>query len=137
MSRPQKITFGEMRSTDPRCSEYHCSRWTAISGDRWADDVMLSDVEMRFRVRLSPRHASQTVDALLIAVTTNVPSAIHVSGLKLPPPMIPDASLAHGRKKQPSSRRNQADNPNTKIAGSRAINPRMVRFDPTSISMMC
>jgi hypothetical protein len=21
------------------CSDYHCSHWTAINGDRWADDV--------------------------------------------------------------------------------------------------
>jgi hypothetical protein len=27
------------------CSDYHCSHWTAISGDRWADDVRLSDLE--------------------------------------------------------------------------------------------
>lgn len=25
------------------CSDYHCSHWTAISGDRWQDDVRLSD----------------------------------------------------------------------------------------------
>jgi len=27
------------------CSDYHCSHWIAISGDRWADDVRLSDLE--------------------------------------------------------------------------------------------
>ena len=43
MPRPQKITFGEMRESGVRglliyCSDYHCSHWIAISGDRWADD---------------------------------------------------------------------------------------------------
>jgi hypothetical protein len=27
------------------CSDYHCSHWTAISSDRWPDDVRLSDLE--------------------------------------------------------------------------------------------
>ena len=49
----QKITFGEMRAAGVRglliyCSDYKCSHWTAISGDRWADDVRLSDIELRF-----------------------------------------------------------------------------------------
>ena len=30
------------------CSDYKCSHWTAISGDRWPDDVRLSDLEARF-----------------------------------------------------------------------------------------
>src|SRR4051812_47892473 len=50
---PQKITFGEMREMGVRgllvcCSDYHCSHWTAISGDQWPDDVRLSDTEQRF-----------------------------------------------------------------------------------------
>jgi hypothetical protein len=49
----QKITFGEMRESGVRrlliyCSDYHCSHWTATSGDRWPDDVRLSDLEPRF-----------------------------------------------------------------------------------------
>jgi hypothetical protein len=37
----QKI---EMRASRVRgllvyCSDYHCSHWTAISGDQWPDDV--------------------------------------------------------------------------------------------------
>jgi hypothetical protein len=49
----QKITFGEMRASGVRglliyCSDYRCSHWTAISGDRWSDDVRLSDIEPRF-----------------------------------------------------------------------------------------
>lgn len=36
----QKITLGEMRASGVRglliyCSDYHCSHWTAISGDLW------------------------------------------------------------------------------------------------------
>jgi hypothetical protein len=30
------------------CSDYHRSHWTAISGDRRADVLRLSDVEARF-----------------------------------------------------------------------------------------
>ena len=30
------------------CSDYQCSHWTAISGDRWPDEVRLSDIEPRF-----------------------------------------------------------------------------------------
>jgi hypothetical protein len=49
----QRITLGEMRSSGVRglliyCSDYHCSHWTAISGDRWPDYVRLSDIEPRF-----------------------------------------------------------------------------------------
>jgi hypothetical protein len=46
----QKITFGEMRGAGVRgllvyCSDFRCSHWTAISGDRWPDGVRLSDIE--------------------------------------------------------------------------------------------
>jgi hypothetical protein len=49
----QKITFGELRATGVRglliyCSDFRCSHWTAISGDRWPDVVRLSDIEGRF-----------------------------------------------------------------------------------------
>jgi hypothetical protein len=49
-ARPQKITFAEMRSSGVRgyCSDYHCSHYIAISGDRWPDDVRLSDLEPSF-----------------------------------------------------------------------------------------
>jgi hypothetical protein len=30
------------------CSDYHCSHWIAISGDRWPDEVRLSDLEPKF-----------------------------------------------------------------------------------------
>jgi hypothetical protein len=45
----QKITFADMRASGVRglliyCSDYKRSHWTAISGDRWPDDVRLSDL---------------------------------------------------------------------------------------------
>jgi hypothetical protein len=41
---PTEITLAEMRAAGVRglliyCSDYHCSHWTAISGDRWPDEV--------------------------------------------------------------------------------------------------
>ena len=52
-NRPQKISFADMRASGIRglliyCSDYRCSHWTAISGDRWPDDVRLNDPEPRF-----------------------------------------------------------------------------------------
>jgi hypothetical protein len=57
----QKITLAEMRASGVRglliyCSDYHCSHWTAISGDRWPDDVRLSDLEPRFTCQACGRH---------------------------------------------------------------------------------
>jgi hypothetical protein len=51
--RPQKITLSEMRLAGIRglliyCADYRCSHWMAISGDRWSDNVRLSDLESRF-----------------------------------------------------------------------------------------
>jgi hypothetical protein len=53
LSRHQKITLAEMRNAGVRgllicCSNYKCSHSTAISADRWPDDVRLSDLEERF-----------------------------------------------------------------------------------------
>jgi len=53
VTRPQKITLADMRASGVRglliyCSDYHCSHWTAISGDRWPDHVRLSDLEPKF-----------------------------------------------------------------------------------------
>ena len=52
-ARPTKITFAEMREQGVRgvltsCADYHCSHCIAISGDQWADNVRLSDIEPRF-----------------------------------------------------------------------------------------
>jgi hypothetical protein len=59
----QKITFGEMRASGIRnlliyCSDYHCSDWTAISGDQWPDDIRLSDLEPRFTCQACGRHGA-------------------------------------------------------------------------------
>jgi hypothetical protein len=56
----QKITFAEMRASGVHgilicCSDYQCSHWTAISGDRWPDDVRLSDLEPRFTCKACGR----------------------------------------------------------------------------------
>jgi hypothetical protein len=52
-TRNQKITLGEMRASGVRglliyCSDYKCSHWTAISGDKWRDEVRLSELEAQF-----------------------------------------------------------------------------------------
>jgi len=50
--RPQKITFGEMRSAGGPtgilvyCADYRCS--IEMLADQWPDDVRLSDIEPRF-----------------------------------------------------------------------------------------
>jgi hypothetical protein len=53
LTRPQKITFAEMREQGVRglliyCADYRCSHASAISGDRWPDHVRLSDLEPLF-----------------------------------------------------------------------------------------
>jgi len=53
LGRPQKITLGEMRASGVRglliyCADYQCSHSIRISGDQWADDVRLSDLEEKF-----------------------------------------------------------------------------------------
>jgi len=52
-ARPQKITFAEMREMGVRglliyCSDYKCSHLISMNGDRWPDDMRLSDIEGRF-----------------------------------------------------------------------------------------
>jgi hypothetical protein len=56
LTRQQKITFGEMRESGVDriliyCADYKCSHSTAMSADRWPDDVRLSDIEPRFTCR--------------------------------------------------------------------------------------
>lgn len=48
--RPQKITFGEMRSMGLRgvLVYCHCGHYVALDADRWPDDLRLSDLEPRF-----------------------------------------------------------------------------------------
>jgi hypothetical protein len=52
-SRPQKITFADMREQGARgilvcCADYTGSHSIALSADRWPDDLQLSDLEPRF-----------------------------------------------------------------------------------------
>jgi hypothetical protein len=52
-ARPRKITFAELRASGVRgllvsCSDYRCSHYIAISGDRWPDNVRLSYLEPMF-----------------------------------------------------------------------------------------
>jgi hypothetical protein len=51
--RPQKITFAELREMGLRgvlvyCADYRCSHSVAINGDRWPNDMRLSDIEPSF-----------------------------------------------------------------------------------------
>jgi hypothetical protein len=53
MKRPQKITLAEMRSMHIRglliyCADYKCGHSLEVSGDRWSDEVRLSDLEPLF-----------------------------------------------------------------------------------------
>ena len=46
---PQKITFAEMRESGVHgllvfCADCRCSHSIAVSGDRWPDDLRLSDI---------------------------------------------------------------------------------------------
>jgi hypothetical protein len=49
--RPQKITFGEIRSGGGPtgilvyCADYRCSHSMEMPADQWSDDVRLSDIE--------------------------------------------------------------------------------------------
>ena len=57
LTRPIKITFGEMRASGIRdlliyCSDYKCSHSVAISADQWGDDVRLSDLEPVFSCKV-------------------------------------------------------------------------------------
>jgi hypothetical protein len=50
MRREQKITLGEMRSSEVRglliyCGEYKCAHWIPMNADPWPDDIHLSDLE--------------------------------------------------------------------------------------------
>jgi hypothetical protein len=72
----QKITFGEMRAGGVRglliyCSDYRCSHWTAISGDRWPDSVRMSDIEPRFT--LAKPAASEALMSARISIGNRKP----------------------------------------------------------------
>src|SRR5258707_4724927 len=51
ITRPQKITLGEMRAAGVRdilvyCADYRCAHAVRISADRWPDPVRLSDLRL-------------------------------------------------------------------------------------------
>jgi hypothetical protein len=53
LTRPQKITFGEMRASGVRgvliyCADHKCSHSIEMSADRWAEGIRLSNIEDRF-----------------------------------------------------------------------------------------
>jgi hypothetical protein len=51
LTRPMKITFGEMRASGIRriyCADHRCSHSIQMSADRWPDHVRLSDIEPLF-----------------------------------------------------------------------------------------
>jgi hypothetical protein len=62
--RPQKITFGELRSTGVRvvlvsCADYKCSHIVAIDTDTWPDSLRLSDIEDRFVCQVCGRRGAE------------------------------------------------------------------------------
>jgi hypothetical protein len=63
--RPQKISFGEMRSAcGPTgiliyCQDYRCSHSIAMSVDQWPDDVRLSDIEPQFVCRACGKRGAE------------------------------------------------------------------------------
>ena len=62
-ARPAKITFGDMRASGIRgvlvyCADYKCSHGTAVSADRWSDDIRLSDIEPRFTCQACGHHGA-------------------------------------------------------------------------------
>ena len=62
-TRPQKITFAEMRAAKVHnslvyCSDYRCSHSTTLNADRWSDDVRLSDIEPQFTCQACGRRGA-------------------------------------------------------------------------------
>jgi hypothetical protein len=60
---PQKITFGEMRSSGVRdvliyCRDHRCSHHITVNADRWPDDMRLSDVEPGFVCSVCGHHGA-------------------------------------------------------------------------------
>jgi hypothetical protein len=56
MTRQQKITLGEMRSSGPHrllvyCADYKCAHHVEVDAEHWPDQVRLSDLEPKFTCR--------------------------------------------------------------------------------------
>jgi hypothetical protein len=63
VTRPQKITFGEMREGGVRsvvisCQDYRCGHSTTALADGWSDDARLSDLELRFVCQVCGRRGA-------------------------------------------------------------------------------
>ena len=64
MQRQQKITLGEMRSTNGPtrlivyCSDFQCSHSVVIDAAPWGDEVRLSDLEPKFTCRACGRRGA-------------------------------------------------------------------------------
>ena len=89
--RPQKITFGEMRSGGAVgvvvfCRDYRCSHSIAMSAERWSDDVRLSDIEPRFVCSVCGKRGGDVRPHFAPARITN--------GLAEPGRLFPLAALA-------------------------------------------
>jgi hypothetical protein len=68
LRRPQKITFAEMRDSGVRgmlvyCQNYQCGHSTAISGDRWPDDVRLSVIPLLLLCRTIRKKPAPHLDS--------------------------------------------------------------------------
>jgi hypothetical protein len=53
VTRPKKMTLGQMSASGGRdllvyCADYKCSHGMRMSADRWPDHVRLSDLEPMF-----------------------------------------------------------------------------------------
>ena len=64
MTRPTKITFGEMRASGVRdvliyCADYECSNWIRVNTDQWSADVRLSDLENQFTCTVCGRKGAE------------------------------------------------------------------------------
>jgi hypothetical protein len=64
LTRPTKITFGEMRASGVRnvliyCADYECSNWIRVNTDQWSADVRLSDLENQFTCTVCGRKGAE------------------------------------------------------------------------------
>jgi hypothetical protein len=85
LSRPQKITLGEMRAAGVHglliyCADYKCSHWIRISADQWSDDVRLSDLEEKFTCTVCGKRSADVRpdfdwDKKVVALETSRPVA--------------------------------------------------------------
>ena len=75
ISRPQKITFAELRAQGVHgllvyCQDYRCSHSIEISADPWPDHVRSSDIEDRFVCTAFGRRGWQSVESQFPVLVT-------------------------------------------------------------------